>query len=781
MKSKFLLQHKTLSYRILIPILVVLGILLLAGINFSRNQLESDLTAHVANQVNIVDRKFHSEIDKEGKKLEAVLELLIKNRPLLNSFYQRDRDQLFAQANSIFQELKRQIDITHWYFSDAERINFLRVHDPERHGDRIDRQTTLTSARSKKTSTGVELGPLGTLTLRSVKPLLDNNGQLLGFIEVGIDVSDTLQTVNTLSQAGLFLIIEKELVSRQNWEQGQRIFGGLKDWDFLPQHVISNSYGLDDDLLSNLPTIQSILSAAPGKGPQQKTASKTVRWESISIDSMNIPAAGQIILAINVSEWISSNKALIVKMIMVYSAIALVLFFLVFRFLQRAINAELQLKQSFAELNQLASFDQLTGLPNRNLFITEVNQRIAESKRFQQPIAFCFIDLDNFKFVNDTMGHDKGDLLLQKITERLLKQIRKYDVLARFGGDEFILMMPHIESKDCASVLDKILISLRQPITINEQNIEVTLSIGVSMYPADGTERNELLRNADAAMYQAKEAGRNCYRFFTAQINQELMRQQQLSAKLRQAISNDELQLHYQPKFDLATQTMKGCEALLRWFPKEGGSISPMEFIPIAEKNNLIIEIGEWVLNEACRQRQAWKQQGIDITIDVNLSPRQIFHSDIYTEITHLLEQYELDFTDIGLELTENILIEADQSAIASMKKLVDLGTSLAIDDFGTGYSSLSYLKKFPVTHVKIDKEFIRDAHQDPNDKAIITAIVAMSHSLGLGVIAEGIETDQQQDIVIAAGCDQGQGFLYQKPQPADELVKSFINPSNAS
>lgn len=424
------------------------------------------------------------------------------------------------------------------------------------------------------------------------------------------------------------------------------------------------------------------------------------------------------------------------------------------------------------KLEHLATYDQLTHLPNRYLLETELNHRINAAKRFDEKFAILFIDLDNFKFINDTMGHAYGDILLQSVAKQLTDHLRDYDMVARFGGDEFVLLMPQIkDNTEVVAVVDKIIKEFSSVFYLDKEEAFITTSIGISMFPDDGKTVGELLQHADAAMYRAKDAGRGRYCFFTKTMNDELRRHQLITSELRSSLAKQEFSLNYQPLVDPQTGNIKSCEALIRWLPVDGELISPTEFIPVAEKSELINRIGEWVINEACRQRAEWKEMGLlDFRIDINLSGRQFLQNNFMDILERYLAKYHLSASEIGIELTENVLIQADKNNSSNLNNLNESGMQISIDDFGTGYSSLSCLRRLPVHNLKIDQEFIRDAPRNDSDRCIMEAIVAVGHRLGLKVIAEGIETEEQHKLAQEIGCDLGQGFFLHKPMESNKL-----------
>jgi len=764
--------HKSnnLNYRILAPIILVLTFLLVIGIYASQKQFDTSLENYVSQRVETVAKEFNREIEHKIHIQESILQLIKKNQSLIRSFSTHNRHALNDIANPIYHTLSKQLNISHLYFSDINRVIYLRAHKTDRYGDTTNRPTTLSAEKSNSLISGIDLGPFGTLTLRSVTPWYDEQENKIGYIELGIDISLLLEEISELNNVNVLLAIEKSNLSRTLWEEGQKLFERSPNWERFNNLVISNEYWINEKLFKEIPNLNQVLKSKSGLGSTHLTSEKDYHWHHIPVDTFGKKKIGQIFIAVDTTDWKSNYQSNAIKAIVLYILISVLLLLGLYRLTNRAQLAEVELQASMQQLNKIASYDQLTQLPNRQLFITELEQRLEESRRFKQKLAVCFIDLDNFKMVNDTMGHEQGDKLLQQVSRNLISNIREYDVLSRFGGDEFVLMMPHTNTSSVVTALEKLLEHCNKPFQLQQGEVYVTLSIGVSIFPEDGSSRDELLRNADAAMYQAKESGKNCFRFFTARMNNELHRQQSIESRLRTAIRNKEFKLFYQPQYEIQSGTLSSCEALLRWFPQDGKMISPAEFIPVAEKSTLIVEIGDWIIEEACRQQQEWKKQNINTRIDINLSGRQLRDRDIYNLLSEKLDQFNLEFSDIGIELTENILINSDEKLINSMNKLLEKGTSIAIDDFGTGYSSLSYLKKFPVTTVKIDQEFVSDAPHDPNDRAIMAAIVAMSHTLGLDVIVEGIETQQHEDIAREIGCEHAQGFYYHKPAPAHQI-----------
>ena len=428
-------------------------------------------------------------------------------------------------------------------------------------------------------------------------------------------------------------------------------------------------------------------------------------------------------------------------------------------------------KRAEEHIRQLAYFDPLTGLPNRSLLQSRLEQALQHPLREGGTVALLFLDLDRFKEINDTFGHAGGDRLLQGVAERLRGLQREGDTLARFGGDEFALLLDPVRGElGAAGVAEKIIELFAHPFELEEQEIFTSTSIGIVLAPRDGGDMGALLKHADMAMYAAKERGRNVFQFFSQEMNRRALEHHQVATSLRRALQQEEFFLVYQPQFDLSGGRICGVEALLRWRHPEQGLVSPAAFIPVAEETGLIREIGEWALRTACAQNQRWQEAGLPaVLMGVNLSARQFRQQDLIGRVERVLAETGLEPRYLELELTESMLMEAADATIGILSRLRMRGIRLAIDDFGTGYSSLSYLKHFPIDRIKIDRSFVRDISRDGDDTAIVEAIIAMARSLRLGVIAEGVETEEQRRFLLERGCQQMQGFLFARPLSAEE------------
>lgn len=446
-------------------------------------------------------------------------------------------------------------------------------------------------------------------------------------------------------------------------------------------------------------------------------------------------------------------------------------------------------KEAESQIHDLAYYDSLTGLPNRQLFARQLESIIGAADEADGGCAVLFLDLDDFKRINDTLGHAVGDELLKNVASRLEQCVRAVDLVipelgdgkmaanvARLGGDEFVVILRDVDCEDiAASIAARIIESLAEPQDCGGHQLVVTPSIGIALYPQDGLSSDDLLMNADAAMYMAKLAGRNTFSFFSGSMKVRSLHRLDLENELRNAIAENAFELYYQPKVDLESWTIVGAEALLRWPHPTRGFIPPEDFIPIAEETGLILKLGEWVLQSACRQLAAWKGTALEtLRVAVNVSSQQILWRQVVDVLCEMTRDHGVSPHSIELEITESVLMRDTESTIATLTKLKRAGFGISVDDFGTGYSSLSYLKRLPIDTLKIDRSFVRDLHCDRDDAAICAAILAMSARLELGVVAEGVEREEQLEFLRKHGCEQIQGFLFSKPLPAAEFETLF-------
>jgi diguanylate cyclase (GGDEF)-like protein/PAS domain S-box-containing protein len=450
-------------------------------------------------------------------------------------------------------------------------------------------------------------------------------------------------------------------------------------------------------------------------------------------------------------------------------------------------NDLIELKQKESEIEYRAYHDPLTGLPNRNLFNDRLKREISRSGRNEKQLAVMFLDLDNFKTINDSLGHVVGDYLLQDVSKRLLKCVRDVDTIARIGGDEFVVLLPLIsDPTEVVIVAQRILDIFKEPFRVKNHELFSTASIGISIYPPDGTDPLELLRHSDLAMYHAKEQGKNDYVFFSKQMNVQVKKRLQLENLLRYAFRENQFLLYYQPLVDIATGTMVGVEALLRWNHPDEGLIVPSEFIPLAEETGMILKLGQWVLETSCQQNLAWQKHGANsLYVSVNVSSRQFYRRDFLESIKKILKCTGLAHQSLSLQLTENSIMGyggaggSQEKIVRIMKALTRMGIKLSIDDFGMGFSSLNWLRHFPVDTIKIDRSFIAGIPHKADCTAITRAIISLAKNLKLNVLAEGVETKEQLDLLRENGCDLIQGYYYSPPLPPEQISRLIKEKKN--
>jgi diguanylate cyclase (GGDEF)-like protein/PAS domain S-box-containing protein len=584
-----------------------------------------------------------------------------------------------------------------------------------------------------------------------VTALKEDTGALRGFVKITRDVSERMQAEAQLRDA-------KERLTRAL--RGS----GLALWDIdVPGRKVYLSESWVEMLgvkpSSNVITISELLELVPPDEQREliETSRGVIRGRipEYNVEHRIITASGERI-------WIHSRGKVVER-----DAAGRALW-------MSGTSADItERKRAESRIQHLATRDALTDLPNRLLLGDRLQQALAVAHRDGSALAVLFIDLDRFKTVNDSLGHPIGDTLLLRTAERLKVCLREEDTVARQGGDEFIVLVPGIaDQRSAALVAEKILEVLSRPVNADSHELVVTGSIGIALYPDDGRDASTLLKNADTAMYHAKESGRNTYQFFTARMNELAQQRLELEADLRRAMVQSELMLHYQPKVKLANSAVIGMEALARWQHPQRGLISPTKFIPVAEDAGLIAGIGEWALDQACRQSLAWQRAGYSrLQVAVNVSARQFRGQHFVEKVSRILAETGVDPRSLELEITESTIMESAVEAVAVLEALRAMGIELAVDDFGTAYSSLSYLKRLPIDRVKIDQSFVRDVPSDSDDAAIVRAIVAMAHSLDLTVIAEGVETKTQLDFLRQVNCDEAQGYYFGRPLPAAELT----------
>lgn len=889
------LQIKPVMWRLMIPLSLLIVVCIL-GTGILVYQLhQHSLYDTSTRNVNELTHDMEVLLNEQSSGMLLAITSMTSDPRVIEALRERNSQKLLMQWQKIFETMKKQNHLTHFYFMDKDRVCLLRVHKPAKRGDVIDRFTTMQAKWSRKSAWGLEIGPLGTLTLRVVVPVIVNN-DVIGYIELGKEIEDVLHNLHSQSNIHLMMVLHKSYLKQTQWEEGMAILDREGDWNFLKNNVVIYSsfkntpkeimslcdskaglpYKYDDakEISSQGSTYRVSVSAL--KDVSRKEVGNLIIVNDITnenlefFDAMSIAGLigfGIIVVIVGLiylllrrtDEWIKNQQQHLVASqnrleqlaqhsrsivwevnehgvytyvsdvvceVLGYDADELIgKYFYDFHpssgrdaFKQaamevfarkeaftnlrnqviskegmivwlmtnglpvlahdgrlsgyRGIDIDItQWQKAEEQINQLAFFDSLTGLPNRALLIDRLHQAMALGDRNGEFCALVFIDLDNFKTLNDTLGHSVGDNLLKQSAQRLVKCIREGDSAARLGGDEYVVLLSNLgidESHAAISsrlVAEKILTVFNEVYQLDELTYHSTASIGISLFRGDAMSADELMKQADLAMYKSKEAGRNTLRFFDPKMETSLRARTLLEEEIRQGIQQEQFELYYQPQV-YSDGRVYGAEVLVRWNHPVRGVVSPAEFIPIAEETGLILPLGEWILKRACRQIAQWSTEEMfeELTVAVNVSARQFSQSDFVNTVLMALEESGANTQRLKLELTESLLVQNVEGVIEKMDRLKSHGIRFSLDDFGTGYSSLSYLKRLPLDQLKIDQSFVRDILVDSNDAIICKSTIALSESMGLSVIAEGVETKEQLDALNQLGCRAYQGYWFSRP-----------------
>ncbi|OIP11329.1 MAG: hypothetical protein AUK53_08780 [Betaproteobacteria bacterium CG2_30_59_46] len=923
-----MIENISLKTRILLPLALVLA-MLLGAFHFSLYRHEkTDASLRFAGDLQAAKTYYQLALVRRGKKLGATLEVILHDEKFQAALRAKDRDALLERATPLFKRLHDRYDITHFYFEDAARINVLRVHQPERHGDTIDRYTTLAAERTGKIAIGTEIGPIGTFTLRAVAPLYDNSG-LVGYVELGEEIEDVLHDIQAIVGTDHLLTIDKQFLKRGDWESGMAMLGRDANWDRLPgmavvhqtldlpreqanrlasqgnlsnpildltvggKHYRSGSFPIEDVTgrrVGNLAILRdttqldneihatlrslSLFSLALGgtliaffylvtrrverrlDEALMRSAAQGMEREALQVRHIaeleqerdklrrtqeelqktaeNLQLAGEVFENSAEGIIITDTQGNILQVNRAFTAITgyseaealgqtprllrsdrhddaffqgMWASLIEFGYWQGEIwnrrkNAEIypewlsitavrdeqgetinylgvfadltEKKLADARVHHLAYYDTLTELPNRLLLEERLKQALTTAQYNNWRVAVLYLDLDRFKTINDTLGHPFGDKLLQVVAGRLAGHVRDSDTLARFSGDEFAIVLGDAgNAQNAALVAQKILDALSKPFHLEGQEVFITPSIGVALYPLDADNKDDLIQHADTAMSHAKAQGGNNFQFYSADMNATASQRLAMETQLRRALERNEFVLHYQPQVSLRSGRIIGMEALIRWQHPERGLVPPGEFISLLEETGLIVPVGEWVLRTACAQNSVWLAEGLPpLRVAVNLSARQFRQSGLAAMVNQALQDAGLAPEYLELEVTESIMIQDVQATITTLHQLHGLGIQISIDDFGTGYSSLIYLKRLPIGKIKIDQSFVRDICIDPEDRAIANAVISLGHSMKMQVIAEGVETLEQLEYLRTQECDEIQGFYFSRPLPAEGFAQ---------
>ncbi|MBU1690266.1 MAG: EAL domain-containing protein [Gammaproteobacteria bacterium] len=923
-----MIKNASLKAHILLPLALVLAILL-GAFHYSlyqheKNNADREFVHQLQAAKNYYDRALTGRSEKLGVGLEAIL----RDKPLQVALRAHDRKALLKRSAPLFKALHDQYGITHFYFEDTARVNVLRVHQPERYGDTINRYTTLTAEKTGKITSGVELGPIGTFTLRVVAPIYDSHG-LIGYVELGEEIEGVLQGLHDIIGTDLALFIDKQFLVRKNWESGMRMLKRNADWDRLPDAAIIHQTldlprevllrllsGRDQpDSITNLnlgnkhyhvgmipvedatgrkvgslfmlqdmslkfremaATLRNlslfylalggtlfalfalIIHRVERRLEHSRQQAITQGEEHVALQAKHIAelqdeqdrlqraqkelqqSQGKLRLSAQVFE--NSTEGIVItdihaNILQINRAFATITGYseeevtgkninilhsgrhgpnfyqamwsslVEFGYWQGEIwnrrkNGEIypewltliatrdeqgeiihyigvfadltEKKQTEARAHYFANYDTNTDLPNRLLLAKHLQQELERANGNGWQVALLYLDLDRFKTINDTLGHRIGDKLLKAVAERIGHMVRDIDIIGRLSSDEFTIVLSDVGNRQNAEqVAKKILDAMNQPFEMEGQEVFITPSIGIALYPQDANSHEDLIRNADTAMAHIKAQGGNGFHFYSADMNVASSQRLTMETQLRRALERNEFVLYYQPQLSLHSGRIIGMEALLRWQHPERGLVSPAEFIPLLEETGMIVAVGDWVLHTACAQNSAWMAAGLPpLRMAVNLSARQFRQRDLIESVNQALQNTGLAPEHLELEITESIMIQDLQTTITTLNQLHALGIQISIDDFGTGYSSLSYLKRLPISKIKIDQSFIRDICTDLDDEAIANAVISLGHSLKMQVIAEGVETLEQLEHLRKQKCDEIQGYYFSRPLPAEAFAQ---------
>ncbi|MGH1430045.1 MAG: EAL domain-containing protein [Neptuniibacter sp.] len=722
--------------------------------------------------LDVYKKEFQSSFNSQANSILALLEVMINVEGARDALKEQNRLKINGLFQEFYQKLRRSQGITHFYFHSPELVNIVRLHNIDRYGDQINRQTSLRSSQTQRPSFGFELGVLGTFTLRAVAPVYANN-ELIGYIELGKEIEDIASDMSNAFDLNWAVLIDKNFLVEEDWKAGMEVLGRSANWNQYQTAVISSSSFTEIPPELNQKTISALKN-----GHSLISYDSAWRVGVIPLQDMKKNQVGWLLIYIDETEALLTSTERDQIFLLLLVILISFLLIIIWKVLGKA---DEQVTRNQAQLHHMAHHDELTGLPNRKSFYETLDRAIRRSKRHRKSLAVLFIDLDNFKDVNDMLGHDTGDEVLRYVAKRLGPLMRKTDTLARNSGDEFVVLLDGVKDEhDCSAIAQKISDEFSAPLHLNTQAVEVTASIGITTFPKDGKSCDELMVNADSAMYLAKEMGKNSFYFYNKKIAEATQRRIKLENGIRSGLVEGRFSLVYQPQMNLLTGEISGVEALLRWQDPEMGSVSPVKFIPVAENIGAIQELGKFVLFEACKQACEWLDHGYEFgKVAVNLSVRQLQSQDFVPTVQEALQKYHLPAELLTIEVTESLLMAHIEDSIQQLEAIRKIGVTISIDDFGTGYSSLSQLKSLPIQTLKIDRSFISDLPGDESDVVITKTIISMASNLGLDTVAEGVETIEQANFLKENNCVIIQGYLYSKPLSSSAIRSLFLSHSN--
>jgi len=781
-----------LKQQVLVPFALASIFLFTLSVVGIYQEEEEHIKADFHSNIAAIKNSYSGLIHNSVNKLSLALSVVLNNKQIEDAFRKKDKARLLAIAQPVFKELHADYSITHLYFHDEQRMNYLRVHQPERYGDVIDRFSTVKAEESGQLAWGVELGPLGTFTVRVVMPLWDGEKRI-GYIELGEEIEKETRELALMFQIKLALLVSKEFLKKEGWEAGTRMMGRKSEWKQLDHSVIS--FVAPHDFPITLVNNALLTSFLDTESSRIEVATENHLYQSalIPVTDAEDRHVGDLLILQDFTArshglW---NTVLSLSVVaLVIGTILLLLFYFVLgraeqQLVRRqqkmvaATQAKLEIQETHVlEMEHRSLHNTLTGLPNRKNLNEQFDRRIKNAEEGKQGYVLMLMDIDRMREINDTLGHDVGDRVLQEVAQRLKDGLTDAEIVACVGGNEFAVLLPAPPPELMGISVDRVKQLFSIPITVDGIALPIEMTIGVALFPEHGNESLVLVRHADVAMRKAKVLNKGC-EIYDSSLDDYSVRRLTLVGELRHAIETDGLMVYYQPQINAKSGLLEGVEALARWNHVEQGFIGPDEFIPLAERTGLIGPLTHWVMAEALRQGAAWMQEGLDIKISINISAHNLMDLSLPSKVAELLKINKLAPEKLVLEVTESVFMLDPESSLIVLNELKSLGIALSIDDYGTGYSSLAYLKKMPVHELKIDQSFIFEMLGSENDAMIVSSTVALAHALGLSVVAEGVETEEAWKYLQELGCDTIQGYFVSAPLPAETFME-WIDKSTA-
>jgi len=779
-----------LKVRILLPLCISAAIFIVVFMLTLRYYHLKGVNEVARSMTETVERIFKQTLINDKDFMHEVIEFLEHDDSLRLALKKKDRQAIIDKVMPHFKRMSGEHRVTHFYFHNENRINFIRLHKPEKNGDLIDRYTAIEAEKNDDTAYGIELGPLGTFTLRVVAPWYYEN-ELVGYIELGEEIEHIIELIQEITETEIYVLIDKEFLTRKNWELGMQMMGRLGKWDLLSSYAIINR------------SINSDIEQISGKfGQWEKNTLKkdltfTIRERSLIATFIPLHDAGQrrvgkLLVLHDVTE--KNMTAKYATMVNAATGLTLAGLLILF-FYAIAAGAEKKMKVSqerllqesqrryamqadhIQELEHMALHDTLTNLPNRNLLHNRIEHTIKVCKRRKESLGLIVIDVLRLHEINDTLGHRNGDYLLQQIGARLKKEFRETDTLARLSTESLGILLPSIDRDLLSSIIKKITHCFDHPFIIENFSLTIEISLGAAFSPEHGLDAETLIQRADVANRLAKQDN-VLYAIYDPERDPFSKERLTLMTDLRSAINANELYLMYQPKIDIKSGKVSAVEALLRWQHPERGLIPPDDFIPLAENTGVIHSLTYWVLKEAMSQLKKWENEDIHLHLSINLSVRNIHDANFPDQLEELIKETRINPHMINFEITENAIMNDPLYASEMLMKLKGMGMSISIDDFGKGYSSLAYLSSLPVDELKIDKGFVMGMSHNNNDIIIVRSTIDLGKNLGLQVVAEGVEDRESLSKLADMGCNIAQGYFISKPLK-ERAFKKWLKDSN--